>query len=115
MSLSHGGVVHLDPSLEEHLKDFLKPEDVSQPLLNLVRGALVAHEHAFHFPDVSKEAFLAFMGEAWDSGAHQLKVIRGEVEGGIMNEYGLACSFASTVAMFGERRGLLPKEEPAST
>jgi hypothetical protein len=114
MSLKHGGVVHLDPSLEERLKGFLKPEDVSEPLLNLVRGALAAHEHAFHFPAVSKEAFLAFMGEAWDSGAHQLKVSRCEVEGGFMNQYGLACSFASSVALFGERRGILSKEESAA-
>lgn len=114
MPLSHGGIVHLDPSLEKRLKEFLRPEDVSEPLLNLVRGALAAHEHAFHFPNVTKEAFIAFMGEAWDSGAYQLKVSRCEVEGGFMNEYGLACSFASSVALFGERKGLLLKEEPAA-
>lgn len=110
MPLSHGGIVHLDPSLEERLRSFLKPEDVSEPLLNLVRAALAAHEHAFHFPNLPKEAFLHYMGVAWESGAHQLKVIGGEVEGGIINEYGLACNFASHLALFGERDGLLPKE-----
>ena len=114
MSQAHYKVVNLDPSLEERLKGFLKPEDISEPLLNLVRGALAAHEHAFHFPNVSKETFLSFVGEAWDSGAHQLQVSRCEAEGRIMNEYGLACSFASSVAIFGERKGLLPKEEPAT-
>jgi hypothetical protein len=110
MPLSHGGVVHLDPSLEAGLKAFLRPEDLSEPLLNLVRGALAAHEQAFHFPDVSKEAFLAFIAEAWDSGADQLKISRCEVEGGFMNEYGLACSFASSVALFGATKGILPKD-----
>ncbi len=104
-------IVHLHPELEQYLVDELDPQDLSECLINLVRGGLSAHEHAFHFPQLSKEAFLAFIGEAWDAGEHQLKISRCEVEGGYNNQYGISFSLAASVALFGERKGLLPKKD----
>lgn len=154
----------LDDDLTQSIKDHLHPEDITPNLLSLVRVAIIAHEHAFHFsrsttkatflrfvesaledrtegevitpterkdnsflsnllemygavqyhtknfPLVTKEAFLKFVGDAFDAGEHQRKVYNCEVEGSVNNEFGVALNFACDIALFGERRGLSPKE-----
>ena len=102
-------IIFLDPNLEQKLRAQMTEDDVTPPLLNLVRGATAAHEHAFHFPELSKDAFLKFMGDAWDFGLHQRKVYSMQVEGGMMNALGVVLGPASHLALFGEREGLLPK------
>jgi len=108
----HGmkGFVTLTPDLEQRMGKLMNAEDVTPARLNLVRGAIAAHEHAFHFPELTKEAFLKFMGVAWDAGEHQRKVFGMKVDGSFNNETGVALTFASYVALFGEREGLIPKE-----
>lgn len=60
-------VIELDSDLVEYITSQLKPEDVSPNMLSLVRIAIIAHEHAFHFQgNSSKNTFLDYAGVAWD-------------------------------------------------
>lgn len=93
-------VIHLDPSLEKRLLSSLQPEDKTESLFNLVRAALAAHEHAFHFPHVTKEDFLSFMDQAWEAGEHQRRICSGEIGDGKYNtEFGVALNVAAFVAL----------------
>lgn len=159
-------IIILNDKLVACIRDHLKPEEVTQNLLSLVRVAIIAHENAFHFskngtkntyighvssgwdegtsgdepktqlkfntsspfisniissfsgarhhalnfPLVTKASFLQFVSDAWDTGEHQRKIYNFEIEGSINNEFGVALNFACSIALFGERKGLAPKE-----
>lgn len=103
------GYAFENKELKSMVEKILRKEDHSPVLLNLVAGAVSAHEHAFHHPNLSKEDFLKWMGEAWDAGHWQGKVSRGEEEGSINNSYGIAGNLAANLAMFGKESGVLPK------
>lgn len=58
---------------------------------------------------VTEDKLIPWLEEAWDAGIHQRKVYEMEVEGGIMNEYGIVTNFGAGLAMFGDRKGLIPE------
>ncbi len=82
----------------------------SRLLSNLSDACTTARHHAVTFPLVIKDVFLAFVSDAWDAGNHQRRVYSCEVEGSVNNEFGVALNFACGIAIFGERKGLLPEE-----
>ncbi len=165
------GYIELTPELEKRLREFLDPEHQTEPLFNLVRAGLAAHEAAFNHPDGrkenllkvlglfwimgasgksnplipddsqpslltemfrnletginatykhaamfpnTKEAFFKFVSGWWDAGVHQTKTHGMQVEGPCMNSYGVVCSLAADVAVFGANNGLLPEEALAA-
>lgn len=55
----------------------------------------------------SREAFIAFVSDAWDAGAHQHRVNECLVEGSLNNELGVALNFACHLAMQGKSKGLI--------
>jgi|GEM_PF-4647914 len=100
-------IISLTAETEEVLKKELREEDFTEALLNLVRGAIAAHEQAFHFPNLTKEAFLTFMTQAWDTGKHQRKVYAMKIEGNVNNEIGVALNFAACIAISGRKDGII--------
>lgn len=58
---------------------------------------------------VTEDKLIPWLEEAWDAGVHQQLVYNMEVEGGIMNEYGIITAFGAELAMFGDRKGLIPE------
>lgn len=58
---------------------------------------------------VTKDKLLPWLEEAWDAGVHQQRVYSMEIEGGIMNEYGIVTAFGAELVMFGDRKGLVPE------
>ncbi len=57
---------------------------------------------------VTKEKLLNWLGEAWDAGVYQQRVYSMEVEGCILNQYGIVAFFGADLALFGSRQGLIP-------
>ncbi len=74
---------------------------------NLRRAFGYSYMHAATATDPSRDAFVAFVGDAWDAGAHQYAVNEGTVEGSLNNEYGVAMIFACHLAMWGKQKGLV--------
>ena len=62
-------IIHLNGNLEARLRTHMDAADVTPELINLVRAAIAAHEHAFHWAENLKEALLAPVERAWDAGA----------------------------------------------
>ena len=58
---------------------------------------------------VPKDKLIPWLEEAWDAGIHQQRVYNMEIEGGILNEYGIVTAFGAELAMFGDRKGLVPE------
>jgi hypothetical protein len=100
-------ILKVTEAVEEVVQDHLDKEDFSPQLMNLLRAGFAAHEVAFHFPGVTKEDFLAFVGNCWESGLNQKKVQACEVEGMVYGDAGLALNLSSHIALFGEREGIL--------
>lgn len=48
---------------------------------------------------ISLEKLMEWLDDAWQLGIHQQKAYGMEVEGGILNEYGIACEFGARLAM----------------
>ena len=97
-------IIVYSPKLEEKLKKEMG-EDATSELLNLVRGAVVAHEHAFTKYGITKEDYMKWVSDAWDAGIYQRKIYEGEEEGPVNNAMGVAMNFAGYLAIFGERKG----------
>ena len=57
---------------------------------------------------ISKEKMLEWLTKAWNFGTQQRRVYNMEIEGGVMNEYGVVISFGADLVMFGKSRGFLP-------
>lgn len=58
---------------------------------------------------IQKDKLLIWLKGAWDTGFHQKRVYDMEIEGSIMNEFGVIANFAADVALWGASKGLLPK------
>ncbi len=87
-----------------------KREGYDSLFSNLLNAYEATQHHARTFPLVTKEAFLKFVGDAFDAGEHQRKVYNCEIEGSVNNELGVALNFACGIALSGERNGLSPRE-----
>ncbi len=165
--MSEQGFIVVSKKIEAWVRANMREQDVTPAVLTLVRAAVAVHEHAFHHPDVSKDAvvevavdgfdcgeayrakslallkdrkaaikdlltsanlrrafgysymhaanamdpsrdaFVAFVGDAWDAGARQYAINEGTLEGGLNNEYGVAMIFACHLAMWGKQKGLI--------
>ncbi|MDO8583714.1 MAG: hypothetical protein Q7R83_00875 [bacterium] len=57
------------------------------------------------------KSFATWLDDAWATGVRQQRVYRCEIEGSIVNREGAIQNFAAGIAIFGQRNGLLPKQE----
>jgi len=97
---------------EDFIKNLLKQEfkdEASSEFINLVSIAAAIHEHAFENFNITKENFLKWVEMAWDTGKHQRKVYDMEVEGSVMNEWGVAINFGAYLHFHGKREGYIGK------
>jgi len=84
-----------------HEKRLPTPEDL-RVVRDLFRS-LTAERKA-----LSPDKMAEWLGDAWDAGTAQQRVYSMEVEGGIMNQYGIVSSFGAELSMFGVSKGFLP-------
>lgn len=68
----------------------------------------IFHKFVLKDKSILAENMLEWLSDAWDAGAYQQRVYSMEIEGGIMNEYGIVNNFGALLAMEGASKGLLP-------
>ncbi len=100
-------MITLNDKEEKRLvEETFKDENITPEIVNLIRVAVAAHEHAFH-KLTTKKAFMRWVEQAWDAGKHQSRVYNGEIEGGILNVDGVIGNFTAAIVLYGEDRKLI--------
>jgi len=102
--------VKVPVKMEEYNYKFVFPNEGRKPTNEDIAIACdLFHKLAVQEKKISKEKMLEWLQEAWDFGTQQQLVYSMEIEGGIMNEYGVVTSFGADLAMFGSSKGFLPE------
>ena len=89
-------------------------EEATPEFLNLIRGYVAAHEHAFSDIDITKEKYLEWIDRAWEAGKQQRKAYNMVNEDMMLNATGILVSCGKFLSMKGKEDGYLSKDHPGN-